>query len=141
MTSSTQQIVALGFLSNILLAAAKFLAGWVFNSNSLTCDGWHSITDLAMDVVTAVTLCLSSKPMQNKLGRATGVIESFGAFFISSMMLAGAAQSAWRSGNDFQAWIGSRETGIMSDQKVDIQALWVPIMTIIIKEWLYATSK
>ncbi|KAM0345842.1 hypothetical protein ACHAPU_006196 [Fusarium lateritium] len=126
--SSIQHIVLLGSLSNLFLAASKFSAGWYYDSNAITAEGWHSIADLAMDAVTAFTVFLSSQFTSNNMPGSRH-IEDFGSLVISSVVCVGGFRTLQ------QSWCDLNESLPGSDRQLPgVGALWIPLLTIITKE-------
>ncbi|KAM0249927.1 hypothetical protein ACHAP5_002520 [Fusarium lateritium] len=153
------RITRIGLISNLGMAVAKFAGGWAFNSRAMTADAWHSITDLASDVLTLATVTWSLKPPTDKFPMGFGKVESLGSLGVSSMLLAGGLYMGWDSGISLYGHFypeaahgilehvghghghshshGAAALGIPS-----MHAAWLAAGTILIKEWLYhATMK
>lgn len=92
------RITRIGLLSNLGMAVAKFAGGWAFNSKAMTADAWHSLTDLASDVLTLATVSWSSKPPTDRFPMGFGKVESLGALGVSGMLLVGGMYMGWESG-------------------------------------------
>jgi divalent metal cation (Fe/Co/Zn/Cd) transporter len=133
--SSVQHIVLLGSLSNLFLAASKFGAGWYYDSNALTAEGWHSIADLAMDAVTAFTVFLSSQ-FSSKGMSGSRYIENSGSLVISSIVCVGGFRTLWQSWSDLKTSLPRGDR-----QVPGVEALWIPLLTIITKEIVHTISK
>ncbi|RBQ72879.1 hypothetical protein VDGD_21434 [Verticillium dahliae] len=56
------RITRIGLFSNLGMAFAKGAGGYAFGSQALIADAWHSLTDLASDVLTLATVSWSLKP-------------------------------------------------------------------------------
>ncbi|PHH82353.1 hypothetical protein CDD82_6255 [Ophiocordyceps australis] len=151
------RITRIGLLANLSMAVAKFVGGWTFNSKSMVADGWHSITDLASDVLTLATVSWSLKPPTDRFPMGYGKIESLGSLGVSSMLLIGGLYMGWESaislyghfnpeaahvlfehiGHGHSHSHGAADLGVPS-----IHAAWLAAGTILVKEWLYrATMK
>ncbi|KAF4982388.1 hypothetical protein FZEAL_1977 [Fusarium zealandicum] len=151
------RITRIGLLSNLGMAVAKFAGGWAFNSKAMTADAWHSITDLASDVLTLATVTWSLKPPSDRFPMGFGKVESLGSLGVSGMLLAGGLYMGWDSGMSLYGHFypeaahdiighaghghghshGAAALGIPS-----MHAAWLAAGTICIKEWLYhATMK
>ncbi|KAF5974076.1 mitochondrial metal transporter 2 [Fusarium coicis] len=151
------RITRIGLVSNLGMAIAKFAGGWAFNSKAMTADAWHSITDLASDILTLATVTWSLKPPTDKFPMGFGKVESLGSLGVSSMLLAGGLYMGWDSGISLYGHFypeaahgilehvghghshshGAAALGIPS-----MHAAWLAAGTILIKEWLYhATMK
>lgn len=133
--SSIQHIVLLGSFSNLFLATSKFLAGWYYESNALAAEGWHSISDLAMDAVTAFTVFLSSQFCSKKIP-GSRYIEDAGSLVISSVLCVGGFRTLCQSWRDLITSVPG-----VDRQLPGIGALWIPLITIITKETVYNISQ
>lgn len=150
------RITRIGLVSNLGMAIAKFAGGYAFNSKAMTADAWHSITDLASDILTLATVTWSLKPPTDKFPMGFGKVESLGSLGVSSMLLAGGLYMGWDSGISLYGHFypeaahgilehvghghshshGAAALGIPS-----MHAAWLAAGTILIKEWLYHASK
>ncbi|RSL71108.1 hypothetical protein CEP54_001503 [Fusarium duplospermum] len=151
------RITRIGLLSNLGMAIAKFAGGWAFNSKAMTADAWHSITDLASDVLTLATVTWSLKPPSDRFPMGFGKVESLGSLGVSSMLLAGGLYMGWDSGislyghfypdaaHGIMEHVGhghSHSHGAAALGIPSMHAAWLAAGTIFIKEWLYhATMK
>ncbi|KJZ77044.1 hypothetical protein HIM_03365 [Hirsutella minnesotensis 3608] len=154
------RITRIGLLSNLGMAIAKFIGGWAFNSKAMTADAWHSIADLASDILTLATVSWSLKPPTDRFPMGFGKVESLGSLGVSGMLLFGGFYMGWESaislyghfnpeaahhilehfgghGHGHSHSHSAASLGIPS-----IHAAWLAAGTILIKEWLYhATMK
>ncbi|KAF4123125.1 Divalent metal cation (Fe/Co/Zn/Cd) transporter [Geosmithia morbida] len=153
------RITNIGLMSNLAMAAVKFIAGWAFNSKAMAADGWHSLTDLASDVLTLATVSFSLRSPSERFPLGFGKVESLGALGVSGMLLVGGCYMGWDSaitlyghfspetahailahvghGHGHGHSHGAAALGIPS-----IHAAWVAGGTVLVKEWLYhATMK
>ncbi|KAI5459924.1 cation efflux family-domain-containing protein [Mariannaea sp. PMI_226] len=153
------RITRIGLLANLGMAIAKFAGGWAFNSKAMTADAWHSITDLASDILTLATVSWSIKPPTERFPQGFGKIESLGSLGVSGMLLAGGLYMGWESGmslyghfypeaaHDILGHVGHGHGHSHSHNPLEmgipsIHAVWLAAGTILIKEWLYhATMK
>ncbi|GKU02935.1 mitochondrial metal transporter 2 [Fusarium langsethiae] len=151
------RITRIGLISNLGMAIAKFAGGYAFNSKAMTADAWHSITDLASDILTLATVTWSLKPPTDKFPMGFGKVESLGSLGVSSMLLAGGLYMGWDSGislyghfypeaaHGFLEHAGhghSHSHGAAALGIPSMHAAWLAAGTILIKEWLYhATMK
>ncbi|KAG5985487.1 hypothetical protein E4U43_006056, partial [Claviceps pusilla] len=146
------RITRLGLLSNLGMAIAKFVGGWAFNSRAMTADAWHSLADLASDILTLLTVSWSLRPPNNRFPMGFGKVESLGSLGVSGMLLVGGLYMGWESGISLYGHFnpegahhifehvghghshshGPADLGIPS-----IHAVWLAGGTILIKEWLY----
>ncbi|KAF4510325.1 hypothetical protein G6O67_002219 [Ophiocordyceps sinensis] len=153
------RITRIGLLSNLGMAVAKFIGGWAFNSKAMTADAWHSIADLASDILTLATISWSLKSPSDRFPLGFGKVESLGSLGVSGMLLSGGLYMGWESAlslfghfnpeaaRELLEHVGhghghghshsAASLGIPS-----IHAAWLAAGTILIKEWLYhATMK
>ncbi|KJK76805.1 hypothetical protein H634G_07846 [Metarhizium anisopliae BRIP 53293] len=151
------RITRIGLLSNLGMAIAKFIGGWAFNSKSMTADAWHSIADLASDILTLATVSWSLKPPTDRFPMGFGKVESLGSLGVSGMLLVGGFYMGWESAISLYGHFNPEGAHNLfehvghahghSHNPADlgipnIHAVWLAAGTILIKEWLYqATMK
>ncbi|KAK5989136.1 Mitochondrial metal transporter 2 [Cladobotryum mycophilum] len=153
------RITRIGLLSNLGMAIAKFIGGWAFNSKAMIADAWHSIADLASDILTLATVSWSIKPPTDRFPLGFGKVESLGALGVSGMLIVGGFYMGWDSAITLYGhWdpetahhilehVGHGHGHSHSHSHTDLDipslhAIWLAAGTILIKEWLYrATMK
>ncbi|OAA53412.1 Cation efflux protein [Cordyceps fumosorosea ARSEF 2679] len=153
------RITRIGLLSNLLMAVAKFIGGWAFNSKAMVADAWHSIADMASDILTLATVSWSIKPPSDRFPLGFGKVESLGSLGVSGMLLVGGVYMGWDSGisllahfnpetaHDILEHVGHGHGHSHSHSAADlgipsVHAAWLAAGTILVKEWLYhATMK
>ncbi|KHO00700.1 Cation efflux protein [Metarhizium album ARSEF 1941] len=151
------RITRIGLVSNLGMAIAKFVGGWAFNSKSMTADAWHSIADLASDILTLATVSWSLKPPTDRFPVGFGKVESLGSLGVSGMLLVGGFYMGWESAISLYGHFnpegahhifehlghGHSHSHSPSDLGIpNIHAVWLAAGTILVKEWLYqATMK
>ncbi|KAI1631815.1 cation efflux family-domain-containing protein [Biscogniauxia mediterranea] len=153
------RITRLGLYSNLGMAIAKGVGGYMFNSKAMVADAIHSVTDLASDILTLATISWSLKPPTDKFPTGFGKIESLGSLGVSSMLLVGGLWMGYGSlltlyGHFFLDPVSAAEMmshahGHSHSHGHDhasvipsIHAAWLAAGTVAIKEWLYhATMK
>lgn len=153
------RITRLGLLFNLAMAAAKAVGGYIFNSQSMMADAWHSFTDLASDFLTLATVSWSTKPPTTDFPMGLGKVESLGSLGVSGMLFIGGifmgigtckiiyaqffldtyqAAECVTHGHPHGCSYGSPHG---NDQDVPgIHAAWLAISTVLGKEWLYHAS-
>jgi divalent metal cation (Fe/Co/Zn/Cd) transporter len=149
------RITRLGLLSNLAMAIAKFIGGWAFNSKAMVADAWHSIADLASDILTLATVSWSIKPPTERFPLGFGKVESLGSLGVSGMLLIGGIYMGWESAislyghfnpeaaHQILEHVGHGHSHSHSAADLDIpsvHAAWLAAGTILIKEWLYHAS-
>lgn len=152
------RITRIGLLANLLMAIAKFVGGWAFNSKAMIADAWHSIADMASDVLTLATVSWSVKPPSDRFPLGFGKVESLGSLGVSGMLLVGGAYMGWDSAitlfshfnpeaaHHLLEHVGHGHGHSHSHSHTDlgipsVHAVWLAVGTILIKEWLYHASK
>ncbi|KAM0521693.1 hypothetical protein ACHAPE_002251 [Trichoderma viride] len=151
------RITRIGLLSNLAMAITKFIGGWAFNSKAMIADGWHSIADLASDILTLATVSWSIKPPTDRFPLGFGKVESLGALGVSGMLLVGGCYMGFESAMTLyghwdpetahhmleHAHHGHSHSHSHTDLGIpSIHAAWLAAATILVKEWLYqATMK
>lgn len=145
------KITRLGLYSNLGMAIAKGIGGFVFNSQSMIADAWHSLTDMASDILTLATVSYSRKEPTSEFPAGYGKIESLGALGVSSMLLIGGCFMCYHSCEILYTHFFLSATteafahthGYTHDMKntPSLQAAWLALGTILVKEWLYHASK
>jgi divalent metal cation (Fe/Co/Zn/Cd) transporter len=136
------------------MALAKGIGGFIFNSHSLVADAWHSLTDLASDVLTLGTVSWSIKPPSTKFPTGYGKIESLGSLGVSGLLLGGGMFMCLNSIESLYAYFlldphSAAEFAAHahghSHSHVHIgpslHAAWLALGSVVVKEWLYHASK
>jgi divalent metal cation (Fe/Co/Zn/Cd) transporter len=150
------RITRIGLYSNLGMAIAKGIGGYVFNSHAMIADAWHSVTDLASDILTLMTVSWSLKDPTKAFPTGFGKVESLGSLGVSGMLLAGGLLMGWSSIIGVLTQLGV-DSSLMESLAHDhghshshshshtgapsIHAIWLAAGTIMIKEWLYHASK
>lgn len=146
------RITRIGLYANLGMAVAKGVGGYAFNSQAMIADAWHSLTDLASDILTLATLSWSLKPPTAKFPAGFGKVESLGSLGVSGMLLGGGIFMCLNScellyahlmlGAHAAAEVASHGHG-HSHGAVgpSLHAAWLALGTVAIKEWLYQKSE
>jgi cation diffusion facilitator family transporter len=157
------RITRIGLFSNLGMAIAKGAGGYLFNSQSMIADAWHSLTDLASDVLTLATVSWSLRPPTEKFPMGFGKVESLGSLGVSSMLLFGGIFMCMNSCTSLyaQLFLDPAAAAAMMEhahghshghshghghghgfEGPSLHAAWLAAGTVAIKEWLYhATMK
>lgn len=145
------RITRIGLYSNLGMAIAKFVGGYVFNSQSMTADAWHSMTDMASDILTLATVSFSLRPPSDTYPWGFGKVESLGSLGVSGMLLAGGIFMGMSSLESLYAHFFMDPSaasemlhhghGHSHGAGPSIHAAWLAAGTVLIKEWLYHASK
>ncbi|KAI1001328.1 hypothetical protein K3495_g6868 [Podosphaera aphanis] len=141
------RITRLGLYSNLGMAIVKGVGGYTFNSQAMLADAWHSLTDIASDLLTLATVSWSSKPPTASFPTGFGKIESLGALGVSGMLLIGGSLMCFNSCNILYAHFfldsaaqAAAHAHAHAHGAVDgpsLHAAWLALGTVLLKEWLY----
>ena len=148
------RITRIGLYSNLGMAIAKGAGGYVFNSQAMIADAWHSMTDLASDVLTLATVSWSLKPPTVGFPGGFGKVESLGSLGVSGMLLGGGLFMFMSSFQTLYAHLfldpaaaaealahGHGHSHGHDHLGPSLHAVWLAAGTVVIKEWLYHASK
>ncbi|OTA36633.1 hypothetical protein BTJ68_02926 [Hortaea werneckii EXF-2000] len=154
------RITRIGLYVNLGMAIAKGAGGYVFNSQALTADAVHALTDLVSDITTLATISYSLKAATSRFPLGYGKVESLGALGVSGLLLSGGImiglQAILALCQQFFPELGHTlsHLGIFAhghdhshihadgDLGPNINAAWLAGGSILVKEWLYrATNK
>ncbi|KAH9826852.1 mitochondrial metal transporter 2-like [Teratosphaeria destructans] len=152
------RITRIGLYVNVGMAVGKGVGGYIFNSQALTADAVHALTDLVSDVATLATISYSLKAASARFPLGYGKIESLGALAVSGLLLSGGimiglqsimalCQQFFPEVAHFLSHLSIFEHGHnhshgATDLGPNINAAWLAAGSIAVKEWLYrATMK
>ena len=151
------RITRIGLYSNLGMAIAKGAGGYAFNSQSMVADAWHSLTDLASDILTLATVSWSLRPPTKSFPLGFGKVESLGSLGVSSMLLFGGVFMCINSCQSLYAHFlldpdaaaallehshghsHGHHHGVGAEGP-SLHAAWLAAGTVAIKEWLYHAS-
>ncbi|EMC94389.1 hypothetical protein BAUCODRAFT_73281 [Baudoinia panamericana UAMH 10762] len=151
------RITRIGLYVNLGMALAKGTGGILFNSQALTADALHAMTDLVSDITTLATISYSLKPPTSRFPLGFGKVESLGALGVSGLLLSGGimiglqaimalCQQFFPEVGSFLSSLGIFEHGHhhghagVESVGPDINAAWLAGGSIVIKEWLYRAT-
>ena len=127
-TREVQRITWIGFWYNLAIAAAKITCGWVGSSRAVVADGFHSLSDVATDVVLLIGVRFWNRPADECHPYGHRRIETVITFFM------GAGLALTAAGIIYGAMKGIR---VHHDTVPSWIAFWAAVGSIISKEWLY----
>ncbi len=81
-----KKVTAVGTVVNIILSVIKLIIGFLSGSLALIADGFHSLSDLASDIVVFVGLSFAEKPDDSSHHFGHGKFETFAAFLVGAML-------------------------------------------------------
>ncbi|MDE6770624.1 MAG: cation diffusion facilitator family transporter [Muribaculaceae bacterium] len=82
-----RRVVKIGCVVNALLMCLKLCAGYFGHSDALVADGFHSLNDLAADIIMLVFVGISYKAADSKYSFGYGKFETFSSFLISTFLI------------------------------------------------------
>ncbi|KAL8349630.1 hypothetical protein RB598_005143 [Gaeumannomyces tritici] len=161
------RITRIGLASNLGMAIAKGAGGYMFNSQAMVADAWHSLSDLGSDILTLTTITWSLRPPSDRFPTGFGKVESLGSLGVSGMLLFGGLFMCYSSlgtlyahffldpaaAAEFMAHAhhGHSHGALGHDHGhghshghigPSLNAAWLAAGTVVVKEWLYhATMK
>lgn len=131
-----KKVTIVGTIVNILLSVIKLIVGFFSGSLALIADGFHSLSDLASDLVVFVGLNFAEKPDDSGHHFGHGKFETFSAFLVG-VMLAMAGISIGK--NSLEVLISVYHGEVL--EAPGIYALVASVMSIIFKEILFRYTK
>lgn len=158
------RITWVGLLVNLGMAVGKGTGGVVFHSQALLADAVHALSDLVSDFLTLATVSVATTPRSALFPNGYGKIETLGSLGVSALLLLAGVSVGW-SGfislanqllgdsqilSTLTSFFGhghshSHDSGDHAHgptQGVDLNAMWLALGSIGVKEWLFrATMK
>lgn len=152
------KITWIGFGVNASMAITKFIGGIFFHSQALIADAVHAVGDLISDVLTLSTVRYTTKSPNKLYPLGYGKIETFGSFMVSFILLYAGFQIGWSSFYEMVAPVipdtvhhlmetfhishgHSHSHSISADDTTNINAAWLALASIGVKEWLFRATK
>lgn len=144
-SSEAQKAAHYGLLVNICMVVIKAIGGYLFSSESLLADAFHSATDILADLVTLATVLLSRGDSKRER-----VIEGLGSLCVSGFIFTGGAAIALHGLAGMRPYLGGRlawldvlasEGDSVLDDVPNVLAAWVALASILAKEWVYRISE
>lgn len=81
-----KKVTLVGTAVNVILSVIKLIIGFFSGSLALIADGFHSLSDLASDLVVFVGLSFAEKPIDSDHHFGHGKFETFAAFLVGVML-------------------------------------------------------
>ncbi len=82
-----RRVVKIGCVVNALLMALKLAAGYLGHSDALVADGFHSLNDLAADLIMLIFVGISYRAADDRYAYGYGKFETFSSFLISAFLI------------------------------------------------------
>lgn len=127
-----RDITVKGMIINTVLCAAKFAAGVLGRSSAMVADAVHSLSDSLTDIVVIVSLKFSSRPADSEHAYGHGRFETLATLVIAVALFAVGAKILYNGILDI---VRLAEGGTIA--RPHAIALWMAVLSIIVKEWLY----
>lgn len=136
------RITRWGLYSNAAMVVVKGVGGVMLNSQSLVADAGHSVADLAADFLTLGTVSYATRAVTAEYPNGYGKVETLGSLGVAGFLLVGGIGIGWSSGASVMNDIFGLHLDAGHGEAVDVNALWVCLGSLAVKEWLYrATMK
>ena len=97
---SAERAFLIGFLGNSALAALKLVVGWTAGSRALVADGWHSLSDVAVNGGTWIAHRFARRAPDEDHHYGHGKLEAFSGLVVGLVLIGGGIAvvvSAWTS--------------------------------------------
>lgn len=82
-----RRVIKIGCIVNAVLMALKLAAGYLGHSDALVADGFHSLNDLAADLIMLIFVGISYRAADERYTYGYGKFETFSSFLISSFLV------------------------------------------------------
>lgn len=82
-----RRVVIIGCVVNAILMILKLCAGYFGHSDALVADGFHSLNDLAADIIMLVFVGISFRRPDSRFPYGYGKFETFSTFLIASFLI------------------------------------------------------
>lgn len=144
-SSEAQKAAHYGLLVNVCMVVIKAVGGYLFSSESLLADAFHSATDIVADLVTLVTVLFSRGD-----SKRASIVEGLGSLCVSGFIFTGGAAIALHGLAGMKPYFGGRlqwldmldsEGDSVLDDVPNVLAAWVALASILAKEWVYRISE
>jgi cation diffusion facilitator family transporter len=134
---SIQKVTYVGMVVNITLAAMKIVFGLLVGSVSLLADGFHSLSDLATDVVVLVGTRLGSKEPDHEHPYGHGRIETFSAAFVALILVLVGGGMIFKASMGLARVHDPREHSGLFGAVV----IWASLISVVAKELIYRWTR
>lgn len=131
-----KKVTLVGTAVNVVLSVIKLIIGFFSGSLALVADGFHSLSDLASDLVVFVGLSFAERPDDSSHNFGHGKFETFAAFLVG-VFLAIAGITIGK--NSVIMFLAVYKGDII--ESPGILALFTAIFSVIFKEILYRYTK
>lgn len=137
MESSTRardaaRVTVIGSVVNLLLSAAKLLAGITGRSQAMIADGVHSLSDLGTDVVVIFGVFAGARPSDPSHRYGHGKFETLATTIVGLALLAVGLGILWSGGTEIWSFFHGEGIG-----EPGLFPLVMALVSIVLKEALY----
>lgn len=84
---SIRSVVKIGCIVNAILMILKLSAGYLGHSDALMADGFHSLNDVAADLIMLIFIGISYRTANEKYPYGYGKFETFSSFLMATMLI------------------------------------------------------
>ena len=126
------KVTLAGSAGNAILVVLKFVAGVISHSSAMIADAIHSLSDFITDIIVLIFVGISARPQDTSHDYGHGKFETLASMFISLALLAAAIGIIVSGALKFTSWLNGEDLSAPGSL-----ALWVAIMSIIIKELMF----
>lgn len=130
--SYIRKVVRIGCIVNLMLMVLKLCAGHFGHSEALVADGFHSLNDVAADLIMLVFVGISYRASDDRYAYGYGKFETFSSFLMSVFLIFISVMIAIEGGESVKAYFD----GEILDRP-DIWTLIVVLFSMGCKEGLY----
>ena len=127
-----RKVVKIGCVVNALLMALKLSAGYFGHSDALVADGFHSLNDLAADILMLVFVGISYRSADSRYAYGYGKFETFSSFLISAFLVVVGCHIAWEAVESIVEYCHGEEL-----PQPDIWTVVVVLLAMTCKEGLF----
>ena len=128
-----RRVTLRGLVANVALAVAKYVAGFLGNSNAMIADATHSVSDLVTDIAVLFSFYIADKPPDRHHSYGHGKVETLAAAFCGSFLFLAALGILVPACLDIYHFAFSGRTG----EPPGRVALYAALLSIAVKEGLY----
>ncbi len=126
------RVTWVGFFTNLILSAAKIVAGVVGRSSAMVADGIHSLSDFVTDFIVIIFIKISSKNEDSDHPYGHGKFETFATMLISFALFIVAIGIFYSGSVKIYEVLNGRTI-----ERPTYLALIMAAVSIVVKEWLY----
>ena len=134
--SRIYRVTLYGAVANVILCAAKLVAGVMGRSSAMVADGVHSLSDLVTDIIVIAFVRISSKPQDRGHEYGHGKYETLATTIIGLMLLAVGIGILWNSIT--QIWACLNGETLQSPGWI---AFVAALVSIVVKEVLFQYTR